>query len=86
MPRKAINVMSVNTHVEVIKQNSLGIEVWRYTGTVIEKTENVLLLEAYFNRSDLPFHGLVLREGDRYLEVYFTDRWFNIIKIVPMMT
>ena len=73
--------MSVNTHVEVIKQNSLGIEVWRYTGTVVEKTENVLLLEAYFNRSDLPFHGLVLREGDRYLEVYFTDCWFNIFEI-----
>ena len=73
--------MNVNTHLEVIKQNSLGIEVWRYAGTVVEKTENVLLLEAYFNRSDLPFHGLVLREGDRYLEVYFTDRWYNIFEI-----
>ncbi len=73
--------MNVNTHVEVIKQNSLGKEVWRYDGTVIERTENALLLEAFFNRSDLPFHGLVLREGDRYLEVYFTNRWYNIFEI-----
>jgi len=73
--------MNVNTHVEVIKQNSLGIEVWRYAGTVVERTENALLLEAFFNRSDLPFHGLILREGDRYLEVYFTDRWYNIFEI-----
>ncbi|HPC05936.1 MAG TPA: DUF402 domain-containing protein [Anaerolineaceae bacterium] len=78
--------MSVNTHVEVIKQNSLGIEVWRYTGTVVEKTKNALLLEAFFNRSDLPFHGLVLREGDRFLEVYFTDRWYNVFEIHDRLT
>lgn len=73
--------MNVEHHVEVIKQNSLGEEVWRYSGTVIESTNNALLLEAFFNRPDLPFHGLILREGDRFLEVYFIDRWYNIFEI-----
>ncbi len=73
--------MNVNKQVEVIKQDNLGTEVWRYSGTVVCSTENSLLLEAFFNRSDLPFHGLILREGDRFLEIYFTDRWYNIFEI-----
>ena len=78
--------MNVDNQLEVIKQNSLGEEVWRYSGLVIKNTENALLLEAYFNRPDLPFHGLILREGDRFLEVYFTDRWYNIFEIYDRET
>jgi len=40
-----------------------------------------LLVEAFFNRDDLPFHGITLRENDRFLERYYTNRWYNIFEI-----
>jgi len=65
----------------VIKQNTAGEETWRYDGMVVERDEKALLIEAFFNRSDLPFHGIVLKEGDRFVEAYFRERWFNIFQI-----
>jgi predicted RNA-binding protein associated with RNAse of E/G family len=44
------------------------------------------LIEAYFNRADLPFHGITLAEGDRFLEVYFSNRWYNIFEIHDKLT
>ena len=67
--------------VVVIKQNLAGVETWRYKGTVLKKDARSILIEAYFNRKDLPFHGIVFAEGDRFLEEYFTDRWYNIFEI-----
>jgi predicted RNA-binding protein associated with RNAse of E/G family len=73
--------MKVGSEVHVIKQNSQGKEVWRYSGKVLCYTKTAILLEAYFNRSDLPFHGITLAEGDRFVEVYFSNRWYNIFEI-----
>lgn len=67
--------------VTVIKQNLAGEETWRYTGTVMRSDEHSILIEAYFNRPDLPFHGIVFAEGDLFVEQYFDDRWYNIYEI-----
>lgn len=65
----------------VIKQNPAGQETWRYSGTLLQRTPARILLEAFFNREDLPFHGMLLGKGDRFIEVYFNDRWYNIFEI-----
>jgi protein associated with RNAse G/E len=39
------------------------------------------LIEAFFNRPDKPFHGVLLAEGDRFVERYYSDRWYNIFEI-----
>ncbi len=65
----------------VIKRNLEGKETWRYSGEILERWPNGVLLVAYFNRSDLLFHNVLLREGDRFVEVYYTDRWYNIFEI-----
>lgn len=70
-----------NHHVVVIKQNLERQEVWRYTGKILERTPDSILLEAFFNRPDKPFHGILLAEGDRFVEKYFTNRWYNIFEI-----
>jgi uncharacterized protein len=72
---------SNHSSVTVIKHNHLGQERWRYTGNVLKRAENAILIQAYFDRQDLPFHGIVLAQGDRFLEVYFSDRWYNIFEI-----
>ena len=67
--------------VIVIKLNPQREETWRYEGRILAKNENSLLIEAYFNRPDFTFHDILLKENDRFIERYFTDRWYNIFEI-----
>lgn len=67
--------------VFVIKQNLERKEVWRYSGKVLEQTSDSILLEAFFNRPDKPFHGILLAQGDRFIEKYYSNRWYNIFEI-----
>ena len=65
----------------IIKNDHKGNEVWRYTGRVIDQTDDELVVEAFFNRTDLLFNDVLLREGDRFVELYSRNKWFNIYEI-----
>jgi hypothetical protein len=65
----------------VRKLDLAGQETWRYVGQVLARQPKLVRLEARFNRPDLPFHGLVLKQGDRFLETFYTDRWYNIFEM-----
>ena len=67
--------------MRIIKNDHLGNSVWEYDGKIIEQTASAFLFEANFNRSDLMFNGIFLREGDRFLELYPIGKWFNIFEI-----
>jgi len=68
-------------NVIVIKLNTRREETWRYEGRIVTRDESGALIEAFFNRDDLPFHGIILQSNDRFLERYFKDRWYNIFEI-----
>lgn len=67
--------------ITVLKLNLDGQETWRYTGRVLEQHADRIVLEAHFNRDDLPFHGILLKCGDRFVETFYTDRWYNVFEI-----
>ena len=67
--------------ITVIKQDSGGKEVWRYTGSLLKRTSHVIVLEAYFDHQDIMLHGMPRRRNDRFVETYFTDRWYNLFEI-----
>jgi len=67
--------------VIVIKMNLQGEETWRYEGQILARDANSLLIEAFFNREDLHFHGITLKRNDRFIERYYEDRWYNIFEI-----
>jgi hypothetical protein len=71
----------INSDVTIIKNNHMGNEVWRYAGKIIAESTKGIIAEAYFNRSDLEFNGILLKEGDRFLELYLYGKWFNIYEI-----
>ncbi len=73
--------MPPNDDILVLKLNVEGKETWRYTGRVIERQDSCLKLEAFFNRDDMPFHGITLGRGDRFIETYYADRWYNIYEV-----
>lgn len=67
--------------INVIKRNAVGRETWRYEAVILEQGQNFVRLEARFNRADLPFQDTVFRQNDRFVETFFTDRWYNIFEI-----
>lgn len=67
--------------VTVIKLDFAGEEVWRYQGELIERGLHHVLLEAYFDRHDTQVGDLLLAKGDRFLEVYYDDRWYNVFQV-----
>ncbi len=67
--------------ITVIKRNIAGQETWRYSGHVLKRTNNAVILEALFNMDDTSFMGIVLKRGDRFVELYYFDHWYNIFQI-----
>jgi len=67
--------------MRIIKNDHLGKKVWEYEGEILERTPTALLFKARFNRSNLLFNDILLREGDCFLELYPFEKWFNIYEI-----
>jgi hypothetical protein len=73
--------MKPGSPITVKKLDPQRQETWRYTGQVLACSPERVLLEALFNRPDTPFLDITLANGDRFIEVYFSQRWFNIYEI-----
>src|SRR5690349_13550539 len=67
--------------VLVIKNNHLGKEMLRYDGVILKRNDSGILLEAIFDRDDLDLGYTVFRRGDRFVEWFYSDRWYNIFEI-----
>ncbi len=73
--------MPAKTLITIIKRNNKGEETWRYSGRIIRMLGTEIHLEALFNGKESPFMGTIIRQGDRFVETYFTDRWYNVYEI-----
>ena len=71
----------INSDVTIIKNDHKGEEVWRYAGKIVAETTKGIIADAFFNRADLEFNGITLKEGDRFMELYLFGKWFNIYEI-----
>jgi len=67
--------------IQVIKQDYLGREVWQYTGTLVAINDSRIVIEAYFDRADTQVDKIVIRRGDKFIETYYSNQWFNIYEI-----
>jgi protein associated with RNAse G/E len=67
--------------ISVIKRSADGSEVIRYTGKLLHRDEHAIVLEAIFERQAVKVADTVFRAGDRFVETYFTDRWYNIFEV-----
>ena len=69
------------TDITVLKRNLAGEVTWQYEGRVLRSEANCVVLEAFFNRDDMPFLNIVLKRNDRFVETFYTDRWYNVFEI-----
>lgn len=67
--------------ITVIKRNPRGEETWRYAGEILERGPDHVLLEARFNRPDLPFMDTVFKNNDRFVETFYTGHWYNVFEV-----
>ena len=67
--------------IKVQKKNPAGEVTYEYEGVLLSRDGNVIKLEALFDRADMSFMDVVFRNGDRFVEFYYTDRWYNIFAI-----
>lgn len=67
--------------VTVYKLDEEGREVWSYPATVLERGEQCLQVEAFFDRDWVDLGFVVFRRGDRFVETYYGDRWYNVFAV-----
>lgn len=61
----------------VIKCNYLGEEVFRWNARLLERGENRIVVEAIFRLENHFMGDIPLEPGDRFVETYYSDRWYN---------
>jgi protein associated with RNAse G/E len=67
--------------ITVHKLDHNGSEVWSYTGRLISEEAGRLLLEARYDLPEVRFERLTLRTGDRFVEFFYLDRWYNVFAV-----
>lgn len=67
--------------ITVFKLDHNGREVWQYPATVVERGSDHVRLEAFFNRDDMDLGYAVFKRGDRFVEYFYTARWYNTFAV-----
>lgn len=71
----------MSQQIVVHKLDADGREVWRYDGRVLSRTESAVVLEATFDRERTRIGPITIEPGDRFVETFYADRWFNVFAI-----
>jgi len=71
----------VSRTITVHKLDHDGTEVRSYAGRLLAEDSNQFLLEARFGLSDRQLGELWLRRGDRIVESFYLDRWYNVFAV-----
>lgn len=67
--------------IKVFKRDVEGRITWQYSGRILRRETNAVVLEAFFDHPDRPFMDVTFKKNDRFLETYYTDRWYNVFEI-----
>lgn len=67
--------------VTIHKLNSRGEPVLTYMGVVVERCAGGVRVQAIWERAAMDLGYVRFETGDRFIEWFFTDRWYNIFEI-----
>ncbi len=67
--------------VTVHKLNQAGEVTVAWAGEVLAQAATSVRLVATFTRGPLELGYVTLRPGDRFVEQFYTDRWYNVFAI-----
>ncbi len=67
--------------LRIHKHRADGSLAWSYSGRLVEEGPTHLCLSAIFGIDDRDDGYFVWQRGDRFLEWYYRDRWYNVFQI-----
>jgi protein associated with RNAse G/E len=67
--------------ITVVKQNPLGETKIQYQGEVVERLAEGVIIQAYWSQPTKNLGYASFERGDRFIEYYYTNRWYNIFDI-----
>ncbi len=67
----------------IVKRDPMGRVLFQWSARLVLQHSPLWLFEAHLvlPRSPMWVGGLRMENGDRVLEAYFTDRWYNILEL-----
>lgn len=69
------------SEVTVTKRDAGGQVVVQYIGGLLEQDNDTLRLEALFELDTRDLGYVTLKRGDRFVETYYRDRWYNVLAV-----
>ncbi len=69
------------SEIVVYKLDEQGRVVWQYPAVVLLYKDHAIRLEAFFNREDLDLGFVLFKQGDRFVETFYNNRWYNVFAI-----
>jgi protein associated with RNAse G/E len=82
MRRSLSLTMIIMLDLLTVKKFNLNRElVIAYDGVVLERTADAIVLEARFQRETMDLGYTTFEHHDRFVEHFFSDRWYNIFEI-----
>jgi protein associated with RNAse G/E len=67
--------------ITVRKLGYTGNEIFRWTGQLVARDEDAVVVEARFNVTRVDLGYVVFERGDLFVEFYYWRRWFNVFQI-----
>lgn len=67
--------------VTVVKLNTAREPKAQYEAEILERLAHGIVIRAYWRQATKDLGYTVFEPGDRFIEYYYTDRWFNIFDI-----
>ncbi|MEM9952272.1 MAG: DUF402 domain-containing protein [Chloroflexota bacterium] len=65
----------------IYKLNHLGQEELQYTGEVVAQGNDFICVRAIWQPKTLDLGYIVFKQGDVFIEWFYTNRWYNVFKI-----
>jgi hypothetical protein len=67
--------------MKIHKLNEQGVVLLTYEGLMLERSATSVCLQAFFGRPDYVAAYHTFRRGDRMVEWFYSDQWFNIFQM-----
>lgn len=67
--------------MRIQKKNLAGEVTFEYEGRIIERGGHCIVIEAIFGLEPVRVVDAEFLRGDRFVEYYYSDRWYNIFEV-----
>jgi len=76
-----LNIPNLANSLKIIKHHAGSEKIYTWSGQLLSETPVSRHVNAWFNGNPGYIGKVLIELGDRFVESYFTDRWYNFFQI-----